>query len=200
MIRLPATELTVRAEDWYSRDLTGEDHMATLFADVDMTEATGTGATFDSCVFCGVRLNSAHLTEIAFTSCVFDACVFFDTTLERCKLVGSQFNDCRFDLLKVEGGNWSFTDLHRAALAGARFDGVRLREADLSGIKASGAVLLGCDLSGADLAEADLSDADLRGSDLSALDPLGANLTGAVVGEAQAILLAERLGLVVRPD
>lgn len=200
MIRLPATELSVTNEDWYSRDLSGEDHQATLFADVDMTEASGTGATFDSCVFRGVRFNSAHLTEFAFTSCVFDTCVFFDAKLERCKLVGSQFSDCRFDLLKVEGGNWSFAGLHRAALAGTTFDGVRFREADLAGIKATGAVLVGCDLSGADLVHADLTNADLRGSDLSTLDPLSANLTGAVVGEAQAILLAETLGLVVRPD
>ncbi|GAB2468008.1 pentapeptide repeat-containing protein [Promicromonospora xylanilytica] len=200
MIRMPATELSVTGEDWYSRDLSGEDHMATLFADVDMTEASGTGATFDSCVFRGVRFNSAHLTEFAFTSCVFDGCVFFDAKLERCKLVGSRFADCRFDLLKVEGGNWSFTDLHRAALGGVQFDGVRFREADLAGVKANGAVLTGCDLSGADLAEADLTSSDLRGSDLSALDPRSANLTGAVVGEAQAILIAETLGLVVRPD
>ncbi|MFD2028034.1 pentapeptide repeat-containing protein [Promicromonospora aerolata] len=200
MIRMPATELTVTGEDWYARDLSGADHLATLFADVDLTEASGTGATFDSCVFRGVRFNSAHLTEFAFTSCVFDGCVFFDAKLERCKLVGSQFADCRFDLLKVEGGNWSFTDLHRAALAGAELDGVRFREADLAGIKATGAVLIGCDFSGADLEQADLANADLRGSDLSTLDPLAANLTGAVVSEAQAILLAESLGLVVRPD
>lgn len=200
MIRLPETELSVTNEDWYARDLSGEDHMATLFADVDMTETSGTGATFDSCVFRGVRFNSAHLTEFAFTSCVFDGCVFFDAKLERSKFVGSRFVDCRFELLKVEGGNWSFTDLHRAALAGAQFDGVRFREADLAGIKATGVVLVGCDLSGADLEQADLSNADLRGSDLSTLDPRSANLTGAVVGEAQAILLAETLGLVVRPD
>src|SRR5690606_11715273 len=87
MMRMPATEITVAAEDWYGRDLSGEDHMATLFRDVDLTEATGTGATFDSCVFRGVRFNSAHLTEVAFTSCAFDGCVFFDATLERCKLV-----------------------------------------------------------------------------------------------------------------
>ena len=200
MIRLPATELSVTNEDWYARDLSGEDHMATLFADVDMTETSGTGATFDSCVFRGVRFNSAHLTEFAFTSCVFDGCVFFDAKLERCKFVGSRFVDCRFDLLRVEGGNWSFTDLHRGALAGAQFDGVRFREADLAGIKATGVVLVGCDLSGADLEQADLTNADLRGSDLSTLDPLSANLTGVVVSEAQAILLAETLGLVVRPD
>ncbi|MFI6427460.1 pentapeptide repeat-containing protein [Promicromonospora sp. NPDC050880] len=200
MMRLPATEITVAHEDWYARDLSGEDHMATLFTDVDLTEASGTGATFDSCVFRGVRFNSAHLTELAFTSCVFDGCVFFDATLERCKLVGSQFAHCRFDLLTVDGGNWSFANLHRAALAGTRFDGVRLREADLSEIQASGAVLTGCDLSGADLDRADLANADLRGSDLSALDPLTATLTGAVVGEAQAILLAEALGVVVHRD
>lgn len=200
MIRMPETELSVTGEDWYARDLSGEAHTATLFADVDMTEASGTGATFDSCVFRGVRFNSASFTELAFTSCVFDACVFFDARLERCKLVGSRFADCRFDLLKVEGGNWSFTDLHRAVLAGTHFEGVRFREADLAGIKAAGAVLVGCDLSGADLEQADLTGADLRGSDLSALDPRSANLTGAVVGEAQAILLAETLGLVVRPD
>ncbi|WP_125774601.1 pentapeptide repeat-containing protein [Antribacter gilvus] len=196
----PSTTTTVSGEDWYGRDLSGEAHEATLFVDVDLMEATGTGATFDGCVFRGVQLNAAVLKECAFTACLFDRCVFFDATFERCKLVGSTFTACTFDLLKVEGGNWSFVNLGRAELGSARFEGVRLREADLSDLRAHGGVLNGCDLSGAALEGADLSAADLRGSDLTSLDPRTANLTGAVVDQGQAIGIAEALGLVVRPD
>ncbi|WP_213452295.1 pentapeptide repeat-containing protein [Rhizomonospora bruguierae] len=63
------------------------------------------------------------------------------------------------------------------------------------------------DLSGADLANvafldldlADLTDADLRGSDLTALDPRAAQLRGATIDPAQAVIIAGALGLVVRP-
>jgi fluoroquinolone resistance protein len=77
---------------------------------------------------------------------------------------------------------------------------LRLREADLEEVRAKGATLLGLDLSGAVLDGADLSGAVLRGSDLSALDPRSARLDGAVVDVAQAVVLAEALGLVVTGD
>ena len=72
-----------------------------------------------------------------------------------------------------------------------------MREADLEGARLPGATVVGVDLSGAVLDGADLRRATLRGSDLSAVDPRTAMLEGAVVDPAQAVTLAEALGVVV---
>lgn len=196
------TEKTVRrirGEDWYARDLSGQEFTGVTLVDLDLTEAFGTAARFTECVFRGVKFNAASFTECAFTSCVFDDGNFFDTDFERCKLVGSIFRGCRLDLLSATRGNWSFVDLTRADIGSARFDGVRFREATMTELRAKGAVLTGCDLSGVDLELADLSGATLLGSDLSAVDPRTTTLTGAIITPDQAVVLTENLGLVVNP-
>ncbi len=196
----PATDTTIRSEDWDGRDLDGESHERVEFVDVDMTEAVTRRSVFSECVFRGVRFNASEHVSTAFTNCVFTRCGFFDATFTGCKLVGSVFDSCTWDLLKVSGGDWSFTGLARAGLNGAAFDDVRMREADLTGARLDGAVLHRVDLSGAWLQRADLTGCDLRGSDLSALDPLTVELKDAVIDTGQAITVATALGLLVRPD
>ena len=105
------TETTLSSANWDSRDLTGENHANVLFVDVDMTEAGGVGAAFTDCTFRGVRFNASSHTDAAFLNCTFVRCGFFDAEFSGCKLVGSQFDSCTYDLLKVDGGDWSFTGL-----------------------------------------------------------------------------------------
>ncbi|GAA1553955.1 pentapeptide repeat-containing protein [Actinomadura kijaniata] len=190
------TETTVTGADWDSRDLSGERHEAVLFVDVDMTEASGKGAVFDGCTFRGVRFNAAAFTESAFLNCTFVRSGFFDATLRGCKVLGGLFDGCTHDLMRVEGGDWSFTGLPGADLRRASFTGVRMREADLTGARCG--ALREVDLSGAMLHRADLSDCDLRGSEISSIDPLTVRLVGAVIDPRQAVVLATALGLEVR--
>jgi uncharacterized protein YjbI with pentapeptide repeats len=196
----PATETTVRSEDWDGRDLAGEHHDRVEFVDVDLTEAISQGSAFSDCTFRGVRFNASEHTNTAFTNCTFKRCSFFDATFTGCKLVGSTFDSCSYGLFKVSGGDWSFVGLPRADLSGAAFTDVRMREADLTGTRFGGATLHRVDLSGASLHRADLTGCDLRGSDLSALDPLTVELKNAVIDPGQAILIATALGLEVRPE
>ncbi|MFI6514408.1 pentapeptide repeat-containing protein [Spirillospora sp. NPDC050679] len=194
----PPTETTIRSADWDSRDLSGEEHEAVLFVDVDMTEASGRGAVFSDCTFRGVRFNVSEHTDSAFLNCTFVRCGFFDATFAGCKFTGSMFDGCGYDLMKVEGGDWSFAGLPGADLRRASFSGVRLREADLTGARCAGAVLREVDLSGALTHQADFSGCDLRGSEISSVDPHTANLRGAVIDPYQAVVLATSLGLDVR--
>jgi len=129
----PPTETTISSANWDSRDLTGENHESVLFVDVDMTEATGTGAVFTDCTFRGARFNASAHTDAAFLNCTFVRCGFFDATFTGCKVLGSVFDSCTYDLLKVKGGDWSFTGLPGADLRRASFTDVRMREADLTG-------------------------------------------------------------------
>ncbi|RZD81219.1 pentapeptide repeat-containing protein [Streptomyces albidoflavus] len=196
----PVTGETLRGDDWYGRDLTGLAYTACDFYDTDWTETTGSGARFDRCTFSGVRFNVSHLTATAFTHCEFRRCSFFDARLDQCKAVGSTFDACSFRLLKVIGGDWSFTSFPRADLRKAVLDGVRMREADLRGARLDEAEVTGTDLSGALLAGVSLTGADLRGSDLSALDAHTLDrtaLAGARIDPAQAVGIAVAMGFEV---
>src|SRR5690606_7132767 len=106
-----------------------------------------------------------------------------------------QFDSCTYDLLKVDGGDWSFTGLQGADLSRAAFKDVRMREADLAGARCAGASFRGVDLSGSSLRGADFSGCDLRGSDISGIDPFTAELARAVIDPFQAVVLARALGL-----
>lgn len=196
----PPTTTSVRGEDWYARDLTGERHEQVLFVDVDLSECSADGAVFDECTFRGVRFNVARLTEVAFTNCTFVRCSWFDAELTGCKLTGSLFDGCDFGPVKVVRGDWSFVALPRADLRTVSFIGVRLREADLTGAQLDDGIVRDCDTSGVTWHRARLERCDLRGSDLSSLDPATVELAGARVTIDQAVQVAEALGLDVRPD
>jgi fluoroquinolone resistance protein len=197
-IPAPATTSTVRSADWDGRDLSGERHEKVAFIDVDLSETVDDGGVFTECAFRGARFNVSRHANAAFVNCTFTRCSFFDATFAGCKLVGSMFDGCTFGLLEVDGGDWSFTGLPGADLRRSLFRGVRMREADLTGARFDDARLLRCDLSGAWLHSASFTGCDLRGSDLSAFDPETAELKGAVIDPAQALVIAAALGLVVR--
>jgi fluoroquinolone resistance protein len=196
----PLTTSTVRGEDWYARELTGETFEQVAFVDVDMTEVRTTGAVFDACTFRNVKLNASVHVDTAFSNCTFNGVTFFDTRLERCKLIGSVFDRCSFEIMRVEGGNWSFVELATADLRSATFRGVRLREADLTGAKLEGSTVRDCDLAAATLHRADLTGCDLRGSDLVGIDLSTVGLRQAIVTLPQAVVIVEAMGLDVRVD
>ena len=78
-----------RSEDWYGEEIADRQYVACEFHDVDLTEATSSGAVFTECVFGNVRLNSSTHTDSAFVRCSFSRCSLFDAEFTGCKLVGS---------------------------------------------------------------------------------------------------------------
>ena len=196
----PEVDTTMSGVSWEGEDLSGRVLSRVRFVDLDLAEAVNRGAVFTECDFRGARFNASLHDGAAFVNCAFRGCNFFDARFSGCKLVGSVFDRCTFEVTAVEGGDWSLVGLSGADLRSASFRGVRMREADLTGARCEGAALRDLDLSGALLHGADLSRCDLRGSDLGSLDPESVRLRGAVVTMEQAIAIAERLGLDVRPD
>ena len=99
------------------RDLSGASYERVELVEVDLTEVTATGGSWVDCTFRDCRLTGAALLRTALTGCTFSGCDLSGVTATDCKLVGSRFDRCRYDLLRVEGGDWSFTGLPGAGLA-----------------------------------------------------------------------------------
>ena len=137
--RVGASGSDVRGESWDGRDLSGQTYTGIVFADVDMTEVSDTGAVFTECTFREVQLNASSHVNAAFVNCTFTGCSFFDARLTGCKLVGSMFQRCALTMLEVSGGDWSLVEPARALTCAARGSPVsRMREADLTGVRAGG--------------------------------------------------------------
>lgn len=197
----PETTTTITGEDWSCDDLTGRtsDHVAHLRVDLAETTSTG-GLVFDECIFRDIGFELAAHTGAAFLNCTFTGCTFVNATFTDCKFVGSMFDRCTFDRMTVDAGDWSFTGLPGADLRTASFEGVRMREVDLTGADARGGVLRKNDLAAAMLHNAKLDRCDLRGSDVTAIDPWNVTLRAAVITWEQAVVLAAAMGLDVRPE
>ena len=195
----PRTDVTQSGVDWSGEDISAHTHTRVLFVDLDLTETKNTGAVFTECTFKRAKFNASEHEGAAFLNCTFVNCNFFDAKFTECKLVGSMFDRCTFEITRITGGNWSLVGLPGADLRSATLERVRMREADLTGARCEASTFRDVDLAGALLHKANFTGCDLRGSDVSAIDPETTGIRGAIVTIEQAIVIAEALGLDIRP-
>ena len=92
----PPTTSRFDAAAWADAPLSGTQHEAVLFAEVDFTDILERGASFVDCTFREVRFSGSSHIDAAFTNCTFVECTLFDTRFTRCKLVGSRFDGCTY--------------------------------------------------------------------------------------------------------
>jgi uncharacterized protein YjbI with pentapeptide repeats len=118
--------MNIRGEDWYAEELGAARHAGVTFDDVDLTEATSSGAHLEDCLFRGCRFNSSTHTATAFVGSTFQGGNFFDATLDGCKLTGSVFEGCTLRPLKVVGGVWRGVTLRGATLTKVELTGLDL--------------------------------------------------------------------------
>ena len=186
-------------EDWYGDDLGAAHFVECTFTDVDLSETTTSGATFERCTFHGGRFNASVHTATAFVGCDFRRTSFFDATFDGCKLVGSVLAECTVRPLTVVGGSWLGVTIRGSNLSRLDLTGVDLREADLSMSDLTLTVLARARLDHAVLREANLDRADLRGASLDGVDLSVARLKRTRLDVAGAVLLAELHGADVDP-
>ncbi len=170
------------------------------------------GVEFEACRFDRGIFEGAALRDCSFTDCVFSGC-----NLNRVDLVGSRFSDTTFvdcTALAVTWGRagaaplsarpWDFTrcrldlaSFQEAKLAGSRFVGCSLREADFGGADASAVEFTGSDLSGAVFVATDLRGASLVDAAGYAFDPSENRVRGLRVDAFAAGTLLTAMGIVV---
>jgi uncharacterized protein YjbI with pentapeptide repeats len=178
--------------------------------DADFSGAVASDILIDRVVGRRVRLAQADLGLAQLTDLQLDSCDLAGATLTRpqlrrvallgCRLLGLALLDARIDDLLVQRGNAESLRCWNGTLRAARFERCALRGASFVGSDLSGVIFRDCDLSGADFRDTTLRGADLRGSTIAGMLAGLRELQGAIVSPAQAVELAELLGLAVTPE
>jgi uncharacterized protein YjbI with pentapeptide repeats len=89
--------VNIRGEDWYADELGAVRHEGVTFDDVDLIEATSSGAHFEGCVFRNCRFNASTHTSTAFVGSTFQGCSFFDATSTAASSPGRSSRAARCD-------------------------------------------------------------------------------------------------------
>jgi uncharacterized protein YjbI with pentapeptide repeats len=155
-------------------------------------------------------LDRVHLAGGQFGSAIWKdvrlvACDLANVRAHRISLVRVELIDCRLtgfrataldwhDVL-IQNGDLRYAQFQSGSFRNCEFDGCNLQDADLQGADLAGSVLRSCNLARADLRRAKLRNTDLRKSELDGMLVGMSDLQGAIVDPAQAMVLAQLLGL-----
>jgi uncharacterized protein YjbI with pentapeptide repeats len=204
---LPAT-LSPAAEPVMLFD--GASFAGALLVDADLSASQAADLLLDRVVCRRVRFTQSELTLAQLTDVQLDGCDLAGATLSKaqlrrvellgCRLLGAALLDARLDDVLVQRGNGESLRCWSSTLRAVRFERCDLRAASFVGSDLSGVVFHDCDLTGADFRDATMRGADLRGSALAGVQLGVRELQGTIVSPAQAVELAQVLGLTVLPE
>ncbi|MBN9661470.1 MAG: DinB family protein [Acidobacteria bacterium] len=148
------------------------------------------GAEFESIVLKDVRLLNCDLAHLKVQRMVLERVEIVD-----CRLMGFSAESLDARDLLIQNSDVRYASLHGAWLRNCELEGSKWQEADLRSADLSGTVIRRCDLDRADLRDAKLLDTDFRTSQLEGMQVDTKDLRGAIVEPAQAMILAQRMGL-----
>lgn len=162
----------------------------------------------EACVLQGVRLAGSEFGSVTWKDVRLVACDLANVTAHRIQLLRVELVDCRLAGLAVRAAEWRdvlvrnsdlrFAQLSNGIFQRCEFSDTDLEETDLREADLRGTVLRGCRLRRADLRQARLHGADLRHSNLEEMLAGVADVNGAIVDPAQAMVLARLMGLQIR--
>ncbi len=156
------------------------------------------GVSFAQCNLRGLRLKDVRLVECDFANTEAIGLKAVRTEFINCRLTGLRAVESECQDFLISGGDAGFTQFRLGTFNKSEFIGCTFGEADFRGCDLRGAVLQACELKDADMTGAKLEGADFRGSRVEGLMVLAADLKGAIVDPAQAMIFAELLGLKIR--
>jgi uncharacterized protein YjbI with pentapeptide repeats len=115
-----------------------------------------------------------------------------------CRLTGLRAVESECQDFLISGGDAGFAEFLLGTFKRSEFNACNFGDADFHGCDLRAALLKGCEFKNADMTGAKLEGADFRGSRVEGLMALAADLKGAIVDPAQAMVFAELLGLRIR--
>jgi uncharacterized protein YjbI with pentapeptide repeats len=152
-----------------------------------------------------VRFAGGQFGSIVWKDVRIVGCDFANVRAHRMELLRVELIDCRLTGLSGTGAHWRdvliqngdlrYAQLQRGVFRNCEFTSCDWQDADLQNADLTGAVFRSCRLGRADLNGAALENADFRGSELDGMLVGLGDLRGAIVDAAQAMVLAQLLGL-----
>ena len=153
---------------------------------------------FARCNLRGLRLKDVRLLECDFANAEALGLKAVRTEFINCRLTGLKAVEADCQDFLISGGDAGFTQFRLGTFKRSEFNTCNFAEADFHGCDLRGAILRSCEFKNADMTGAKLEEADFRGSRVEGLMAFAADLKGAIVDPAQAMIFAELLGLKIR--
>jgi uncharacterized protein YjbI with pentapeptide repeats len=187
------------------REITLRECRISNFSAEDLLENT---LRLESCVLTRVSFSRSQLNSLKLKDVRLVECDFANTTVlgmvalrvefQNCRLTGFRANEYDFQHTLISGGDAGYVQFRMGKFRSVRFDSCNFADADFHDADLRGTVIKDCNLRNAEFIGAKLAEADLRGSQLEGLQAVADDLKGAIVDPAQAIVLAEIMGLKIR--
>jgi uncharacterized protein YjbI with pentapeptide repeats len=153
---------------------------------------------FARCNLRGLRLKDVRLVECDFANAEALGLKAVRTEFINCRLTGLKAVEADCQDFLISGGDAGFTQFRLGTFKRSEFNTCNFAEADFHGCDLRGAILRSCEFKNADMTGAKLEEADFRGSRVEGLMAFAADLKGAIVDPAQAMIFAELMGLKIR--
>ena len=192
-------------------DILGEPEISfreCLVENISFQDRSLKSVVLESCVLKRVNFARCNLRELRLKDVRLLECDFANAEAIGLKSARAEFINCRLTGLRavesechdflISGGDAGFSQFRLGTFKRSEFNACNFGEADFHGCDLRGAVLKSCEFKNADMTAAKLEGADFRGSRVESLMVLAADLKGAIVDPAQAMVFAELMGLKIR--
>ena len=153
---------------------------------------------FAASSFNGFRLKDVRLLECDLANTNMVGMIALRVEFQNCRLTGFRANECDFQHMLIAGGDAGYSQFRLGKFKSTVFESCNFADADFHDADLRGTVIQHCNLRNAEMSGAKLEHADLRGSQLEGLQARADDLKGAIVDPAQAMVLAEIMGLKIR--
>lgn len=115
-----------------------------------------------------------------------------------CRLTGLRAVEAECQDFLICEGDAGYSQFRFGTFKTSEFNTCNFGEADFHGSDLRGALLKRCEFTNVDMTTTKLEGADFRGSSVEGLVATAADLKGAIVDPAQAMIFAELIGLKIR--
>lgn len=178
------------------------------FGKLDFRAQCADQAKLENCKAVGTNFSETELRSSRLIDVEFDRCTIMNADWHGVTLRRAHFDICSITALKLvesklqdvvfKGCKGPLSSFRFAKLETVTFDECILTEADFYSTEFVNVVFVNCDLQQADFSRSKLKGIDLRTSKIEGIKAGPAELTGAIIDPAQAIVLARAMGLDVR--
>ena len=159
----------------------------------------------DGSVLERVQLAGGQFGTVVWKDVRLVACDLANIRAHRISLVRVELVDCRLtgfrataldwhDVL-IQNGDARYAQLQSGKFRACEFESCNFQDADFRGADLTGSIFRSCNLARADLQRAKLQNTDFRKSEVEGMVVGMTDLQGAIVDPAQAMVLAQVLGL-----